>query len=88
MIDNNHPFKVTYQDEEMCYINQIIDNALVDTLHNIVVDFEEIKIYVDLIGQIVNNKEKDDKENAEKEEEEDEDEEEEDDVEENDNYTK
>ena len=53
MIDNNHQLEVAYQDEEMSCVNEIIDNDQIDTLHDNKGGFEEIKLYVDFIGQFV-----------------------------------
>ena len=37
MIDSSHQLEVAYQVDEMCYVNQIIDNVQVETLHDVVV---------------------------------------------------
>ena len=46
MIVNSHWLEVAYQEEEMCYVNQIVNNAQVDTLHNVTTSFKETEIYV------------------------------------------
>ena len=50
MGDNSHQLEVAYQEEETCYINHIINNVQVDTLHDVAIGFEEIEIYVDLVS--------------------------------------
>ena len=75
----------------MCMLIKLL-RIQIDTLHGIVAGFEEIEIYIDLVGQIIDNEEEDnkenikDEENEDKEGEKDKDKEEEKDVQENDGY--
>ena len=38
--DNNHQLEVVYQEEEMCDVNQIVNNVQVDPLHDVAVGFK------------------------------------------------
>ena len=50
IIDNNHQLEVTYEHDEMCRANEIVDNDQIDTLCDYVKGFEETELYFDLIG--------------------------------------
>ena len=50
IIEKSHQLEITYSEEEMCYVNQIVDNIQIDILHDVATSFEEIEIYVDLAG--------------------------------------
>ena len=62
IIDNSHQLEVAYQEDETCYVNQIINNIQVKTLHDVIVGFEELEIYVNLVGQFINNEEENEEE--------------------------
>ena len=50
VINNSYQLEVAYQEEEMCYVNQIVDDVQVYTLHDVDAGFEEIEIYINLMS--------------------------------------
>ena len=58
VIDDSHQLAVAYQGEEMSFVTEVVDHDEIDTLRDNTVNLKQMKLFVDLVGEIGEDEEK------------------------------